>query len=257
MASLGFEGSSDRLEGSTDTVGGLIKKAGSKHVFKVPTASVLGLQKLAEEKRKRKEELERDQVKKSKTNTEKSNWEDRDERGKEVDGDDYKERFSSGSKARSLGKSRHYRSQLVETPSHTGGVSDEAREKQLRRLDREREGRKGGVYAESRKGRDKEYDKREKYYSKNDNYKDKRAREYGRAHDKYSDRDRYSERRRERSSREPRSRRNEWENTPSRSSRRGPGDEPSTPQHRSKGILIVKAQHCSFNIIGHHSTSLD
>ena len=46
-------------------------------------------------------------------------------------------------------KSRHYRSAAVETPSHTVGVNEEIREKQLKRLERDRETRGGGVYAES------------------------------------------------------------------------------------------------------------
>ena len=226
MASLGFEGSVDRLEGSNETVGGLIKKGGSKHVFKTPTASLLGLQKLAEEKRKRKEELEREQVKKSKRD--KSDLENEKDKG---DFDEYKERFSSGCRINSSSsKYRHYRSQQAETPSHTGGVSEEAREKQLRRLDRDKETRKGGVYAESRKEKDRNNDRSEKYYS--DSYKTKRG--------KYDDgRDKYNDRRRERSNRE--SRRSEWEETPSRSSRRTTYDEPSTPHYRSRGKIIKQS----------------
>ena len=52
--------------------------------------------------------------------------------------------------------SRHYRAPRIETPSHTGGVSSEARERQQKR---EKDSRKGGVYASSsdadRKGRDR------------------------------------------------------------------------------------------------------
>ena len=73
-------------------------------------------------------------------------------------------RISAGSKG-FKSKSRHYRSGLAETPSHTGGVNADIREKQLQRLERDRDSRRGGLYAQSRpKDREKDYrkDRRDK-----------------------------------------------------------------------------------------------
>ncbi|KAK2556809.1 hypothetical protein P5673_021016 [Acropora cervicornis] len=70
-------------------------------------------------------------------------------------------------------KSRHYRSALVETPSHTGGVNEEIRDKQLKRLQRDRETRRGGVYADSRlRDRDGSHAKNDgKHYKNGDGEK--------------------------------------------------------------------------------------
>lgn len=147
MSDIGFDdSSSDRLEGTRSMVGGLILKGNSKKTTQSPKGSVLGLQKLAEEKRKRKLEEDGEETKKIKapsSNRGANDWEDPND---DLEG---RARLSSGSKD-FKSKSRHYRSGLVETPSHTGGVNEEIREKQLRRLERDRQTRRGGVYAESR-----------------------------------------------------------------------------------------------------------
>ena len=148
MSGVGFdEKSSDRLEGTRSVVGGLILKQGNnKKTNQSPKESVLGLQKLAEEKRKRKIEEDYDKTKRLKdgsSNCTADEWEDGSD---DLEG---RGRVSSGS-GESKSKSRHYRSSLVETPSHTGGVNEEIREKQLRRFERDRETRRAGVYAESR-----------------------------------------------------------------------------------------------------------
>jgi len=237
MADIGFDdSSSDRLEGSHvhSVVGGLILKGSNKKTTSSPKESVLGLKKLAEEKRKRKLEEDDEGTKKVKalsSNCE-ANWE-ADRRDLELQGE---ARLSSGSKS----KSRHYRTGLVETPSHTGGVNEEIREKQLLRLERDRETRRGGVYAQSRTK-----DKDEKG-SRNDRegYRDRR--------DKYDDLDKKRYDKGERSSRrsrdymydkddkgnyfkEPRTSRSEWEETPYRSSR-SVRDEGYTPRYKSKDI---------------------
>lgn len=231
MADIGFDdSSSDRLEGTHvhSVVGGLILKGSSKKTTQPPKESVLGLQKLAEEKRKRKLEEDGDKTKKVRalSSNREADWEESDARDLELQG---QARLSSGNKSRS----RHYRTGLVETPSHTGGVNEEIREKQLLRLERDRETRRGGVYAQS-KGKDKD----EKDSRKDrEGYRDRR--------DKYDDRDKRRYDKGERSSRrsrddkgnyfkEPRSSRSEWEETPFRSSRSA-RDEGYTPRHKSKG----------------------
>jgi pre-mRNA-splicing factor ATP-dependent RNA helicase DHX38/PRP16 len=224
MSNSAFDGGvSDRLEGSTEMVGGLmIKKGNSKHKFERPAkGSLLGLQELAEEKRKEKEELLRDDAKKSKLSVVGSNSEDW-EYDNDQDNDKSKALFTSSNRD-NKDKSRHYRTHIEDTPSHTGGVSNEAREKQLRRMERDRERRGQGVYAETKERKEKNRNRdRDRY-------------------DRRGDRGRYGDRsdRSERSqrSREPRSRRNEWEDTPSRSSRSTDRDD-CTPQHRSKGNFI-------------------
>ncbi|EDO35622.1 predicted protein [Nematostella vectensis] len=208
MAS-GFDpGASDRLEGTNDMVGGLIKKGSSKHKFKLPEKSVLGLQKLAEEKRKWKEDIDTSDSKKARLAT-----------GEGLSKDLDTDRYLKSEKGDRQEKKRQYRSHLEETPSHTGGVSDEAREKQLRRMERERESRKYGVYADT-KGKDCGYD-RNRGKDRRENYDDN-----------YEADRRPSDRRSERS----RSRRGEWDETPSRSSRSSYSERSGTPSYQSKGI---------------------
>lgn len=206
MSASAFDGGAfDKLEGSSESTGGLIiKKTASKHKFEAPKTSMLGLQKLALEKRKEKEQLLREDTKKSKITSDRYRSEDDDDsRGSG------KARFASGSRDQRE-KSRHYRSHVEDTPTYTGGVSNEAREKQLRRIERDRERRGQGVYAESR-------EKKDRYNDRRDYKRDGRDR-------------------RERSERssEPRSRRSDWEDTPSRS-RRSTDREDYTPQHKSRG----------------------
>ena len=235
MADFGFDdSSSDRLEGTHvhSVVGGLILKGSSKKTNPSPKESVLGLQKLAEEKRKRKIEEDGEKTKKAKSIS--SDWEcpESDSKDSEQQG---QARLSSGNKS----KSRHYRTGLVETPSHTGGVNEEIREKQLLRLERDRETRRAGVYAQSRMRDKDEKDSRkdrERYRDKRDKYDDRDKRRYekgerssrrSRDYDK-DDKDNYFK--------EPRSSRSEWEETPFRSSRSA-RDEGYTPRHKSKGNL--------------------
>lgn len=200
--------------------GGLILKRNTNKKTETPKKSVLGLQKLAEEKRKRKLEEDTSKPKKSR-NRGSNDWEDSNDDGEES------ARFSSGSSEMHIkSKSRHYRSGLVETPSHTGGVNEEMREKQLKRLERDRETRRGGVYAESKVRDDRHSTQnREGYRDKRDNRErsSKRSEEYHR-HGKGNN------------FKEPRSSRGEWEETPYRSSRSSREESYSTPRHKYKDI---------------------
>ena len=169
------DSSSDRLEGTRSMVGGLILKGTGKKTSQVPKESVPRLQKLAEEKRKRKLEEDGEKPKRLKDlskNSRKGDWEDSND---DLEG---RARLSSGIRSKdSKSKSRHYRAGLVETPSRIGCVNEEIREKQLRRLERDRETRRGGVYAESKiKDRD-EKDSR-KSRDKNDSYGDREKKRY-------------------------------------------------------------------------------
>ena len=234
MSGVGFdEKSSDRLEGTRSVVGGLILKQGNnKKTNQSPKGSVLGLQKLAEEKRKRKIEEDYDKTKRLKdgsSNCRADEWEDGSD---DLGG---RGRLSSGS-GEFKSKSRHYRSSLVETPSHTGGVNEEIREKQLRRLERDRETRRAGVYAESRVKERKDAD-RDGYRHRNDSYGDRERRKYEKGERSRGRSQNYNGDKRD-EFREPRSRRNEWEETPYRSSK-STRDEGYTPRHKSKGMIIM------------------
>lgn len=234
MSGVGFdEKSSDRLEGTRSVVGGLILKQGNnKKTNQSPKESVLGLQKLAEEKRKRKIEEDYDKTKRLKdgsSNCEAGEWEDGSD---DLEG---RGRVSSGS-GELKSKSRHYRSSLVETPSHTGGVNEEIREKQLRRLERDRETRRAGVYAESR-GKDKKDADRDGYRHRNDSYGDRERRKYEKGERSSRRSQNYNGDKRD-EFREPRSRRSEWEETPYRSSK-STRDEGYTPRHKSKGMIML------------------
>lgn len=205
MSSVGFDGSSiSRLEGSSDAPGGLIvRKTSEKNTSKSSTGgSLLGLQKLAEEKRKEREfELEK-LTKKQKS----INWEEPED-----------ERTSSA-------KHRHYRPKMVETPSHPGGVSDEYKEKKKRRDEREREQRKGGVYADTkkRKNKDSVREERRDKYSEEGSKRDRSSRSRGDS--TRSTRGRY-----------------DWEETPS--SRRSRDEREYTPSRSSKGWYDVGRVH--------------
>lgn len=92
-----------RLEGSDNKPGGLIiRKKASDHTFKKPQSSVLGLDKLAE--RKRRENSQEPTESRSKLDT----------------------------------KERKYRSYEEETPTHTGGVNFEAQKRLETRLKHQR-----------------------------------------------------------------------------------------------------------------------
>ena len=234
MSDIGFDSSIDRLEGTRSVVGGLIIKADRNKSNSASRESMLGLEKLAEEKRKRKIDAGEDKPKRLRDlspnrGTDIDDWENSREEGLRPP------RHSTGNKDwRS--KSRHYRSALVETPSHTGGVNEEIRDKQLKRLERDRETRRGGVYAESRlRDRDGRHTKNDRRHYKNGDWE---KRNYGtneqssrRSHD-------YDRSNKDYSFKEPRSSRSEWDDTPYRKSRSSSEEGNSTPKHKSKGLYL-------------------
>ncbi|RKO91778.1 hypothetical protein BDK51DRAFT_33046 [Blyttiomyces helicus] len=123
------DNSADRADPAQPQVGGLLTRktpaaGGERHVFKVPTArpSLLGLDRLAAEKRNeraaREEESQRKKVKLSST----AEWEAGAEGGESLVISTPTPRLTQ----------TQYRPKRMETPSHHGGLSEEARE----RLDR-------------------------------------------------------------------------------------------------------------------------
>ncbi|XP_041455370.1 pre-mRNA-splicing factor ATP-dependent RNA helicase PRP16-like [Lytechinus variegatus] len=222
-----------RLEGLSNQVGGLVvkKKLNSDPDFKAPPSrsSVLGLDVLAAQKRKLKDvserEVEEEKSRRSKVTSYRDEWENDSDSESDDSNDSDEEDTKSRKKRKHTILKRHYRAPHLETPSHTGGVSSEAMERQQRR---EKESRKGVVYASSnnddRKGRgSREWYERDKYrdrdrgggrhrekYKELDRNRDRNRRD--RPHDRRADR-RDSERG-SRSDRSDRSVRSNWERTP-------------------------------------------
>ncbi|CAG4950933.1 unnamed protein product [Colias eurytheme] len=179
-----------RLEGTSgDAPGGLIiKKKPEEFQFAKP--SLLGLDKLAAAKRKQNRLI---------------SFQTEDN---EADGQDKNE--SGGS------KERKYRKHNEETPTYTGGLSEEARKRMLERLQKkEKETREKGVHystQEEKKSRSKDDDDRYRRYGrdrrdKDRRYDDRRDRD---RHGRDRDRDR-SDRRRDRDSDRDSSRRSYYE----------------------------------------------
>jgi len=156
-----FNPRTHRLEGSGNETGGLIVKkirdkpntssSNDDHVFKKPTTSLLGLDRLARKKREEREAECSFREKKPRIYSGSSLHEG-------SDGDqDVRLSFGKGSRLGEgrLGegtKERNYRSTQVETPSHTGGVSSEALERiQSRYFGKEQKSH--GVYASTAKTR--------------------------------------------------------------------------------------------------------
>lgn len=115
-----------RLEGTdgVQTGGLIIRKKASDHTFKKPETSMLGLDKLAE--RKRKEQPQE----------------------------------PTSSKSKSEGKDRRYRSYEEETPTHTGGVNYEARRRLEARLKRQRLNADDRSSRNSHRDRERDRDRR-------------------------------------------------------------------------------------------------
>lgn len=207
-----------RLEGSGSQTGGLvIKKKSSDSTFKIPKPSLLGLDRLAAEKRKEREESKRLIS------------------FKETEYDDVSATPASASSETvrtpdltSVHKlSRQFREPRDDTPSHTGGVSEKARDRLVEHSEKD----KRGVYVSTkdRKRSSDEDDYKSKYDDRHrrDKYRDReRDRDRDRRNrDRYkerSDRDRYN-----RSNRSDRNRRSDSErslHTPRFK------DEPKTPK---------------------------
>ncbi|XP_075224312.1 ATP-dependent RNA helicase l(1)G0007 isoform X2 [Lycorma delicatula] len=161
-----------RLDGTKEEKGGLIIKKkplpGTNIEFKVPKPSLLGLDKLAEQRRREKEQSEEREIKKSKLTSYKEEDDDRCI-------EDSPRHSNSKKKHKDRDKERHLRRVTNETPTHTGGLSYEAR---LRLEERNR--RRGRGVAASTK--DIKYDD-SKYYNRErdrDHHRSKsRDKEYG------------------------------------------------------------------------------
>lgn len=190
-----------RLEASAPISGGLvirkIDNADSDNVFKIPKTSLLGLDRIAAEKRKEKEKQQR--LISFKDN--------------EYDDDAASTPKSSTNRTPDLSNvhklSRQYREIKDDTPSHGGGVSDKARQ----RLAEFSEKEKRGVHVSSKDHKKDRRDDELRYRSQRDKDKDyDRDREYDRRRD--------SDRRRDRD----RSEREHSRHHSSRSDRKRPSD---------------------------------
>ncbi|XP_044269534.1 pre-mRNA-splicing factor ATP-dependent RNA helicase PRP16 [Tribolium madens] len=115
-----------RLEGISDQKGGLIVKK-KPPTFKVPQPSLLGLDRLAAAKRKEKEEAAR-------------------KMSFSMDDNDNPYDTSPQFKEKPVKDSRKFRMPHNETPTYTGGISEEARERLIERLNSNKQKEKG-VYA--------------------------------------------------------------------------------------------------------------
>uniref|UniRef100_A0A8W8KG70 Helicase ATP-binding domain-containing protein n=1 Tax=Magallana gigas TaxID=29159 RepID=A0A8W8KG70_MAGGI len=128
-----------RLEGLENQKGGLVimkkKTSGDEsHKFNkpaLPKVSLLGLDRLAKEKRKALEE--EDIVKKKSKVSSYTDDKDEDSESDEDDSDD------NSDMSRRDRKERNYRQSRVETPSHPGGISREARNRQEEKRQRDRD----------------------------------------------------------------------------------------------------------------------
>ncbi|CAH1163774.1 unnamed protein product [Phaedon cochleariae] len=127
-----------RLEGSISTKGGLIikKKPTSPSLasFKVPQTSLLGLDKLAVQKRKEKEMARKMSF-------------DIEEKDSEISDND--EIVLKNSPDEKSAETRKFRNPQEETPTYTGGITKEARDRLIERLSSNRLKEKG-VYATTR-----------------------------------------------------------------------------------------------------------
>lgn len=205
-----------RLEGtSANERGGLIVKKKAP-LFKVPQTSLLGLDKLAAAKLKEKEDAAR-----------KMSFTMEDE------GDNYENNKIGNEKKE--GNVRKFRAPQEETPTYTGGISEEARTRLLERLNNNRNKEKSALYSSTSKDKDK---KRDYDYDK---YRDRRRdRDYDRRNrgDDRRSRHRYDNRK-DRSERD-------GDREERKSSHRGEDtprfrDEPKTPNIKVKDVTSKTA----------------
>jgi len=187
----------------------------AKGGFKLPSGpSLLGLDKLAAIKERERKEKEAEEARKRQY-----------EEGTRGDDDDDDRFISKEDK-----KKRHIREQRIETPSHTGGVSEEARRRDIER--RKRDDR--GLRVEHKREKDKDYYEREWKRERRDDRRSKYDRER-----RQNERDRGEFRGGggERKGRESERREREWEQeTPGRHSK----DElltPAVPAKETPGHL--------------------
>lgn len=175
-----------RLEASAPATGGLVikKKDSNEPTFKVPKPSLLGLDRLAAQKRKEREDQKRlISFKDSEYDDDVSSTPDHNAMKTPAHESVHK-------------LNRQYRELKDETPSHGGGVSDKARDRLAERIEKDRR----GVYVSSKdekKSRHKDDDHERNYDRRERERHRDRDRERDRDRDRNRDRDRDSERRRE------------------------------------------------------------
>lgn len=178
-----------RLEASAPATGGLVlkKKDADTSTFKVPKPSMLGLDRLAAQKRKEREDQKR-----------LVSFKDNEYDDETATPDHNTVKTPDMTSVHKL--SRNYRESKSETPSHGGGVSDKARD----RLAKISEKEKRGVYVStkdekrSRNKDDRNYDRRDR-----DRHRDReRDRGRGKDSDRRREKDRDYDRRRDRSERD-------------------------------------------------------
>ncbi|XP_026464368.1 pre-mRNA-splicing factor ATP-dependent RNA helicase PRP16-like [Ctenocephalides felis] len=163
-----------RLEASENIQGGLVITKKKPDTFKVPQVSKLGLDKLAASKRLEKELRSR------------LSFDERDKDDEEATGSNSSKDSKEQSKL-----SKNFRQPHIETPTHTGGLSDKAREKLEHHKYNDRSHK--GVYASTKdkdKNRDRDSSKdrdRDRYSSRHRDY-DRRS--YDRKRDDRSTRKR-------------------------------------------------------------------
>ncbi|XP_049819947.1 pre-mRNA-splicing factor ATP-dependent RNA helicase PRP16 isoform X2 [Aethina tumida] len=198
-----------RLEGSSGGErGGLIVKKKTPS-FKVPQPSRLGLDRLAAAKRKEKEDVAR-----------KMSFAIDDEEGHSE---------SATFKKDAVPKDRKFRSPHQETPTYTGGITAEARDRMIERLNSNKSKEKG-VYATTKHKKSHKDSHHDRHRDRDYKDRDHRDRDYkDRDHrDRHRDRDRdRRDRKRDRSERSCRSERETVRSDRSPSFR----DEPKTPAH--------------------------
>lgn len=203
-----------RLEASAPATGGLVvkKKDSDSETFKVPKASLLGLDRLAAQKRKEREDQTRlISFKDTEYDDDASSTPDHGAL-----------KTPDNSSVHKL--NRNYRELKNDTPSHGGGVSEKARNRLAERSEKE----KRGVYISSKdEKRSKDKDGyRERVYDRRDRHRD-------RDNDRRREKDRDYDRRRDRSDRDSRrsSRSDRRKSSDSERSLHTPRfrDEPKTP----------------------------
>lgn len=163
-----------RLEASAPQTGGLVvkKKDSSAGTFKVPKPSLLGLDRLAAQKRKEREDAKR------LISFKDSEY---DDKGGSSLGESSTVRTPDVSSVHKL--SRQYREPRIETPSYSGGVSEKARDRLAERSEKD----KRGVYIsskEKKRGQDDDDDRISSHHRRD------RDRDYRDRRDRYRERDR-------------------------------------------------------------------
>ncbi|KAG0099337.1 DEAH-box RNA helicase prp16 [Podila epicladia] len=212
--------------------GGLLKKArlsgDDRAVFKVPAVpkgvSRLGLDKLAKEKREERERAAQSDAKKIKLQ-ENDSHSGRDvdmEGASDANNSDRKPENDSDDRGSMRVMEPRYRTKRMETPSHPGGVSQDA----LRRVEERKNRTRGGLYDRAQDSRDRDYDRDSRdrdrdrdRYGRGDSRYDRSRDGSSRDRDRDRDRDRYSSRDRDDRSRDRRDDRDDRRSTDRRDNR--------------------------------------